>query len=199
MIYYLLLLLGWMYRISSNCGECVILNDDSKLLIDMSQVCHRFYSLVRSRDLWTQLALERVIQLGLPWPSHAWPLADLPTRTVETLVIRATILARRWDGAQSPSRVLHPSAHIRRPQGSVSWCHLFRSKYLLLGHADGYLQAWDVQDAARPVLCASLDVHSSHIYSGTTFYHAGQTRLAVTTKSSAESVDVFDDNFPSAQ
>ncbi|KAG9027383.1 hypothetical protein FRB95_007815 [Tulasnella sp. JGI-2019a] len=151
-------------------------------ILQLRSISHAMSRSTKSRSLWVTLAWEKVIHENLPWSPDAWPLTTVPTRVIETLIVRALLLAKTWrSGLQREVPYPSPTRCIRCPRGSVTWIHLVRSRWLLIGQEGGRLELWDLQRGDIACQATYVDGMNGYVSRGITFTAKDQLKLVVST------------------
>ncbi|KAG8921833.1 hypothetical protein FRC00_008177, partial [Tulasnella sp. 408] len=89
--------------------------------------------------------MTNIIPKGLPWPSYAWPLSEVPFITLEQLCIRAVQMETKWDAGRLGGDSSKFFRCIQRPWNSITWMTMLRSRWLLVQLNAGRLELWDIE------------------------------------------------------
>lgn len=146
------------------------------------QVCKKMYAITRMRPLWVSLARTQIISRGLPWPAYAHTFTSIPTETIEQLAVRAILMRDHWDHGKARGNC-EPVGCITCPRGSVSWLHIIRSKWLVVGIKSGVLELWDMENHDDARATSSFGGMIGFVCSGLTASDAtGNLILIVSTR-----------------
>ncbi|KAG9003657.1 hypothetical protein FRB94_002980 [Tulasnella sp. JGI-2019a] len=145
----------------------------------LRQVCHKIYSFTHIRELWVRVVGLHIIANRLPWPSHALPLSSVPTRTIKLLAIRCLLMQKYWDSCKARGEAV-PSMMFRYPRGSITWLHIIRSRWFVMGTEARSLELIDLEnDYDDPVArCVGI---KGYVSSGLTITVNSQIVLVVNT------------------
>ncbi|KAG8935177.1 hypothetical protein FRC01_007410 [Tulasnella sp. 417] len=113
-------------------------------IVSLRRVSKGFDRATRLRPLWVHLVFREVRGRRLSWPSYALPLTDVPTKTIEEYVVRAT-KADRQCAKGSELHVRKFSRCIVRAPNSIGWLRVVKGRWLIMELRGEQLEVWDLQ------------------------------------------------------